>query len=112
MTNLEITLSIILLFSILTNVGLFMYARAAIVRLVSVAEELFDLKEMSDSLAEHLESVYELEMFYGDETLGGLMEHAKSFAEQQENFEYIYGLILEDDNTDTSTSKEEETEAS
>ena len=96
----------------LINVGLFIYARAAIVRLVSVAEELFDLKEMSDSLAEHLESVYELEMFYGDETLGGLMEHARSFAEQQKNFEYIYGLILEDDNTDTSTSKEEETETS
>ena len=110
MTNLEITLSIILLFSLIVNVGLFVYARAAIIRLLSFAEELYDLKAMSDSLTEHLESVYELEMFYGDETLGGLMEHARSFAEQQETFEYIYGLI-EDDSNEGNT-QEEETEAS
>lgn len=105
MTNLEITLSIILLLSIAGNIALFAYARAAIVRLLSIAEELYDLKDMSDSLTEHLQSVYELEMFYGDETLGGLMEHARSFTEQQETFEYIYGLI-EDDSTNTDTTEE------
>ena len=110
MTNLEIILTIILTISLAGNIALFVYARAAIVRLLSVAEELYDLKDMSESLAEHLQSVYELEMFYGDETLGGLMEHARSFAEQQETFEYIYGLI-EDDNNEGNT-QEEETEAS
>ena len=110
MTSLEITLTIILAISLIGNVALFAYARAAIVRLLSIAEELYDLKDMSESLAEHLQSVYELEMFYGDETLGGLMEHAKSFAEQQETFEYIYGLI-EDDSRNTDTEKEK-TEAS
>ena len=98
MTNLEIILTIILTISLAGNIALFVYARAAIVRLLSVAEELYDLKDMSESLAEHLQSVYELEMFYGDETLGGLMEHARSFAEQQETFEYIYGLIEDDNN--------------
>ena len=110
MTSLEITLTIILAISLIGNVALFAYARAAIVRLLSIAEELYDLKDMSESLAEHLQSVYELEMFYGDETLGGLMEHARSFAEQQETFEYIYGLI-EDDSRNTDTEKEK-TEAS
>lgn len=110
MTSLEITLTIILAISLIGNVALFAYARAAIVRLLSIAEELYDLKDMSESLAEHLQSVYELEMFYGDETLGGLMEHARSFAEQQETFEYIYGLI-EDDNRNTD-AEEEETQAS
>ena len=43
MTNLEITLSIILSFSFIINVILGIYARAAIVRLLSVAEELYDL---------------------------------------------------------------------
>ena len=110
MTSLEIILTIILTISLVGNIALFVYARAAIVRLLSIAEELYDLKDMSESLAEHLQSVYELEMFYGDETLGGLMEHAKSFTEQQETFEYIYGLI-ENDNTENRTSEEEETEA-
>lgn len=105
MTNLEITLSIALTFSLIGNAILFAYARAAIVRLLSVADELYDLKEMSESLSKHLESVYELEMFYGDETLGGLMEHARSFVDQQETFEYIYGLI-EDDKQDSTTEED------
>ena len=62
MTNLEITLSIILLLSIAGNIALFVYARAAI-------------------------------------------EHARSFTEQQETFEYIYGLI-EDDSKNTDTTEE------
>ena len=57
-------------------------------------------------------NVYILEMFYGDQTLGALMEHAISFNEQLETFEWIYTLTaeeqeedIEDDNRET----EEET---
>lgn len=113
MTNLEITLGIILTISIIGNVALAIYARAAIVRLLSIAEEIYDLKDMSDSLLDHLQSVYELEMFYGDETLGSLMNHARSYSEQFETFEYIYNLIEdENENTESRTSEEEETETS
>ena len=112
MTNLETTLSLILLFSLVGNIALFIYARAAIVRLVSIAEELFDLKDMSESLTQHLESVYELEMFYGDETLVGLMEHARSFTAQQQTFEYIYGLIEDEDDKQSTPEEEDETETS
>tara|TARA_R100001510_G_C7644598_1_gene202008 strand:+ start:1698 stop:2027 length:330 start_codon:yes stop_codon:yes gene_type:complete len=109
MTNLEITLSIILVFSLLVNVGLGIYARAAIVRLISVADELYDLREMSNSLVNHLQGIYEMEMFYGDETLKGLMEHARSFAEQMDTFDYIFGLVEEDDNTNTEEDETQET---
>lgn len=112
MTNLEITLTIIAAISILINVGLAIYARAAIVRLLSVAEELYDLKEMTDSLSNHLQSVYELEMFYGDQTLQALMDHSRSYAEHLNTFEYVYGLIEEDDNNNSENNtdtKEEET---
>jgi hypothetical protein len=108
MTNLEITLSIILTCSLLGNAALIVYARAAIVRLVSVAEELYDLKDMSDSLLNHLQSVYELEMFYGDETLNSLMSHARSYTEQFQTFEYIYNLI-EDENDNNRTAEEGDT---
>ena len=112
MTKLEITLSIILLVSILINGGVILYARAAIVKLLSISEEMYDFKEMVDALAVHLQSVYELEMFYGDETLGALMEHARSFNQQLETFEYIYGLIIEEedaeDTTDTNTTDTEQ----
>ena len=91
MTNLEITISIMLVVSLILNVGLGYYVRSAIVRLISISEEMYDFKEMVDSFAIHLERVYELEMFYGDETLKYLLEHATSLNEQlEQNFEYIY----------------------
>jgi hypothetical protein len=110
MTNLEITISIILTLSLILNVGLGLYVRTAIVRLLSISEEMYDFKEMVDTFATHLERVYELEMFYGDETLGALLDHARSFNEQLETFEYIYGLIEEDaENENTDPNAEEET---
>jgi len=112
MTSLEITLAGILLLSILFNVGVFAYARSAIVRLLSVSEELGDLNQMVNSFARHLKAVYELDTFYGDQTLSHLLQHAISFNEQLETFEYIYSLT-EDENlepTDEETDEEEETE--
>ena len=92
MTRLEIILIAMLSISALFNVGVFVYARAAIARLLTVSEELGDLQEMINSFARHLKAVYELDSFYGDETLAGLLEHAISFNEQMETFEFIYSL--------------------
>ena len=92
MNRLEIILAAILLFSALLNIGLIYYVRGAIVRLLSISEELGDLQQMINSFATHAKSVYELEMFYGDDTLAHLLEHAVSFNEQLETFEYIYSL--------------------
>jgi hypothetical protein len=114
MTSLEIILVVILLVSLVFNVGLAYYVRTAIVRLLNISEEMYDFKEMVDSFAIHIERVYELEMFYGDETLGALMEHARSFNKQLETFEYIYGLIEEDaentENNNKDADKDTDTE--
>ena len=77
MNRLEIIVSAVLVLSILFNVGIFLYARAAISRLLFVSEELGDLQDMVNAFAKHVKSVYELEMFYGDETLHGLLNHGK-----------------------------------
>ena len=92
MNRLELILSGVLTFSALLNIGLIVYVRGAILRLLSISEELGDLQQMINSFANHAKSVYELEMFYGDETLSHLLEHAVSFNEQLETFEYIYSL--------------------
>jgi hypothetical protein len=110
MSRLEIILSAILLISIVFNVGIFIYARAAIVRLLSVSEELGDLQQMVDAFAKHIKSVYELDTFYGDQTLQALMNHAVSFNEQLDTFEYIYSLTEEGNViTDDAEQNEEET---
>ena len=115
MTPLETILAILLLISVFFNVGLVLYTRGAIVRLLSVSEELGDLQEMINSFAAHTSSVYGMEMFYGDETLRSLMNHAISFNEQLETFEYIYSLtdaeeqegkLIEDDSEKDSSEEE------
>jgi hypothetical protein len=78
--------------STIFNVVMFVYARKAISILMTASEELGDLQQMIDSFSSHLTSIYEMEMFYGDETLRGLMEHANSFVEQMETFNYVYQL--------------------
>ena len=91
MSKLEITLSLILSVSIIINVGMLVYLRAVLARLLSVSEEIGALQDMTNSFATHLKKVYELEL-------------AISFNEQLETFEYIYSL------TETETEIEEEQE--
>ena len=96
MSRLENILSAMLFLSVVLNIGILIYARAAIVRLLSVSEELGDLQQMVNSFTAHLKTVYELDMFYGDQTLHSLLEHAVSFNEQMDTFEYIYSLTEEE----------------
>ena len=96
MTKLEIILSAVLFFSLIFNGVVFVYARAAIARLLTVSEELGDLQQMINGFTGHLQTVYELETFYGDQTLSNLLEHAISFNDQMTTFEYIYSLTEEE----------------
>ena len=102
MSRLEIILLAISTLSILLNIFMIIYTRKAITELLSISEELGDIQEMVSVFANHIKSVYEMEMFYGDETLKGLMNHAISFNEQLETFEYIYSLttVKEDEGND------------
>jgi len=119
MSRLEIILSASLFLSIIFNVGFFVYARNVVAKLLFVSEELGDLQNMTDSFAKHLKDVYELEMFYGDETLQHLLNHAVSFNEQLLTFEEIYSLTEEnnidnkrrDPETQNITEQEQDSEA-
>ncbi len=97
--------------SVILNVGIFVYARTVVAQLLFVSEELGDLQQMIGSFANHLSSVYELETFYGDDTLKTLLEHAISFNEQLGTFEMIYSLTEEEqeqkqnDKTNTETQE-------
>ena len=102
MSRLETVITLILIVSLVANVGFFIYTRSILSRLLFVSEELGDLQQMTQAFANHLESVYSLETFYGDQTLGSLLEHAASFNEQLETFEFIYSITEEDTNNDTT----------
>ena len=100
MSRPEIILSAMLTLSVLLNIGLFVYARNVVSKLLLISNELADLGNMIDIFTNHLESVYEMEMFYGDETLGGLVEHARSFNEQMDTFDFVYQYASVDEETE------------
>ena len=105
MSRLEIVLCAITTVSVLMNIGLFAYAMNVVTKFLRISTELFDLGVMIDQYTEHLESVYQLETFYGDQTLQHLVEHSKSFNEAMGSFEYIYQFADAEDIIEISENK-------
>ena len=95
-----------LVLSVGLNVLLLWYIRQTLRRLLFASENFAWLMGSVRNFSEHLQSLHELEMFYGDTTLGHLIEHSKQLVEDMKNFEEIYTL-LEDEPDDR---KEEEKE--
>ena len=83
--------------SLLLNVFFVWYFRSLVSRLRFISENLGDLVEETVSFRDHLESVHELETFYGDETLGSLIRHVGEYSETLADFEEIYTLLDEDE---------------
>ena len=94
----KIDLTFWLILALLTSVGAnflaLYYIRVLLGKLFYVGENLSDLVQMVTSYRNHLKSIYEMEMFYGDETLQHLMEHTSSLYAILEEFEDIYEIAV------------------
>jgi hypothetical protein len=89
------SLSLALLASLILNAVLIWYARKLTKQFVFFGENTENLKEALDAFGTHVNSLHELEMFYGDETLGALIKHAKHVVEVVEDFHESFTLELE-----------------
>ena len=67
-------------------------------KLVFFAENIDNLREEVEEYSVHLESLYEMEMFYGDETIKGMIEHTKHVLTRIEDFEEFYSLLSNPEN--------------
>jgi hypothetical protein len=88
-------IEILLGVSILINGFLIWYVVKLIKKFLNISEELEGLFILLEEYAEHVDSVYNLERFYGDTTLEHLMRHSKSIAEIAKNFRVIYDVNYE-----------------
>jgi hypothetical protein len=77
-----IWLSLGLCFSLLVNGVLVWYCRRLTQQFLFFTENVADLETSLDSFDSHLRKVHELEAFYGDETLGGLMDHSRAIVDR------------------------------
>lgn len=85
----------IVLFSVsaLLNMFLIWYCRNLMASLYDVSENMQALVEEVLLFDKHLNEVHELELFYGDETLGSLIQHCSSLTDTLEDFVEIYTLF-------------------
>ena len=105
-----IAISIICGISILLNCFLIWYTKEVLATLLFVSENQQDLSAALTSFSSHLSDIYELETFYGDDTLASLIEHMKTVIESIEEYESIYTLIDEIDEGEEELYAAEEEE--
>jgi len=83
-------LPFLLYLSILINLGFVWFIKNVLEREQRQETEIIEVVGKIEKFSEHLESVHELEMYYGDENLHSLMEHSteliNEFVDFQANF--------------------------
>ena len=76
--EISIILGLVALTSITVNFVVFSLAMWQSKELAEVSDNLGDLVDIIEAYRSHLSDVYQLDSFYGDETLEGLMSHTKA----------------------------------
>ena len=74
--------------------------RKMLSKLLYISDSIGALLLSAKNFSNHLSGLHEMETFYGDETLGGLIKHSKQVVEDIKEFEDIYTLTndgLEED---------------
>ena len=89
-------IDVLLGLSFIANIFLVWYIRGVFERLYYVSDNISTLVEEVDAFDDHLKSVHDLEMFYGDEVLGNLIAHSKGLLDVLEDFREIYSLFEEE----------------
>jgi len=87
---------VLLALSAVLNAFLIWYSRKVILELYDVSENIKVLTEEVVLFDKHLKNVHELEVFYGDPTLGSLIQHSTALTDTLEDFVEIYGLFDEE----------------
>ena len=91
-----ISLYVLVFLSLCVNVLLVWYSRRLAKEYVAFVETLHSLEGDLIKFNAHLKSIYELDMFYGDSTLEGLIEHSKQVADKVTDFYDNYTLEKEE----------------
>jgi hypothetical protein len=76
--------------SILFNIGLIWFSKKLLKRTEESIQDLESVFSTTYDLQMHLQSIYQLETFYGDETLRGLIQHILEANEEIEEIKEKY----------------------
>ena len=65
------------------------YIRWLIKVISAINQDIENVSILISDFTDHTKSVYELEMFYGDDTLKSLMTHASELSDQLKNIDLV-----------------------
>ena len=77
------------IFSCCINLVALFYVRWLLKTIATINEDIENLTEMIVDFAAQTKRVHELEVFYGDETLGSLMKHATQLSEKLTDLDLV-----------------------
>ena len=83
-------LIIFFILSLSLNVLLIWYLKKVLFKLLYVSDNIDDLLITTEEFSKHIERVYSMETYYGDETLQGLVDHSTEIIEAIKEYEGIY----------------------
>ena len=87
--------------SLFINIFLLTYLRWLLSSLGRMNEDISSLNNIILNFTAHVKSIYELEMFYGDETLKALLEHGNELSKRLEGLDLLINLeSTEEQNAD------------
>tara|TARA_R100000008_G_scaffold58868_1_gene36637 strand:+ start:3866 stop:4168 length:303 start_codon:yes stop_codon:yes gene_type:complete len=96
--------SVLLGISICFNLCVSWYIFRLLRNLVDVTEEFENFKTKLLIFSDHVESISQMESFYGDQTITSLINHMKVIKEDIKNYSKI--LVLHDDEEETINAPE------
>ena len=83
-------LIIALFLSIVANLLALWYIRKLLAKVLFVSQNLTDLVDLLTTYRNHLQRLFQLEMYYGDETMQFLIKHTRSLLDVLEDYSDIY----------------------
>jgi len=100
-----------LFLSLVTNLLMFLQARKLLEEVNAAKDDMEEISTSVHSFSEHIEKVHEMEAFYGDDVLQGLMQHSQSVVEDIDSYtSKQYEVSQETKETDFDDEETTETE--
>ena len=95
----------LLYLSVIANLVLVWFSIKCIKNISEIEEDIDEIMSKTDNFTEHLESVHEMEIFYGDETLQSMIDHSKQLINDYIDLQSKYfdvEVITEEEEDDTT----------
>ncbi len=106
--DLGLLVGLFLFLSVSLNILLIWFLRGLTSRLVLVSDNMSDLLDYIVQYGSSLKSVYEMELYYGDETIRGLVQQTQMLLEVLSDFEEIYAVTDDEEMGDEEQPEEED----